>query len=233
MKLAYPFPLETWDDDDPFGNHSAFRKSKGFGPHRGDDWMPGAGARIPASGAGRVVSVTWNGALGWVLVVEYNSLPGVFFGYCHLRDKPSLHAGTRFGFWDTLGIVGNTGSASFGAHLHLTASYTLGSPGWVPVINPMQFFGLNTNTAGGDKTPLNEESLEDDMKTTGIYFKRNSVDVFALINPGSGFYSEWSGVDGTYNNPLAVGFDTGSFVKVTESHARNLAASAAQVRTGK
>lgn len=91
--------------------------------------------------------------------------------------------------------------------------------------------------AGGDPKPFPDpaapEEEEDDMaKTTGVYWTRKAdgVTVFALTNPVSGYWSEWSGVDGSYNNRMAAGFDTGSFVSVTESHAANLKASAAAIR---
>lgn len=148
MSLTLPFPIEYWDDTDPFGNHSQWRKDKGFGPHRGDDWTPGGGASIPASGAGHVVAVAWSDALGWYITVEYDEAPGVFFSYCHLEARPALAAGSRFGAGVTLGHVGNTGTASYGPHLHLVASRSTGHPGYVVVVDPMQFFS-RSSTAGG------------------------------------------------------------------------------------
>lgn len=174
--LALPFPIEFWDEADPFGSWSQWRKHNGLGPHRGDDWTPGAGARIPASGAGRVVLNFWNNALGWIIVVEYDLLPGVYFGYCHMQARSSRGVGSRFSLWDTLGIVGNTGSASHGAHLHLTASRTAGDPGTVAVINPMQFF-TRTNTAGDTGTPITVEPAieeDDDMATRPQFWRKTS-----------------------------------------------------------
>lgn len=190
MKLAYPFALAFWDASDPFGNWPLWRRALGYGPHRGDDWKPGNGVRIPASGAGRIRMSFWNNVLGWVVVVEYDLYPGVYFGYCHMFGRSTRGVGSRVALGETLGLVGNTGSASLGPHLHLTASRTLGDPGTVPVINPMQFFGLNTNTAGGGISPLPtpEQSEEDDMLPLYITdsVDGNNVPGWALLNPRTG-----------------------------------------------
>ena len=44
-----------------------------------------------------------------------------YVGFCHLA-KPGLEVGTKLKEGDIVGYVGNTGSASSGAHLHLTVS---------------------------------------------------------------------------------------------------------------
>ena len=62
----------------------------------------------------------------------------------------------RYGVWvnlgDKIGVVGNTGTASSGAHLHMTASWTNGDPGIVPVVDPMRFFSASSATAGSGGT---------------------------------------------------------------------------------
>lgn len=71
--------------------------------------------------------------------------------------------------------------------------------------------------AGGDVTLIEEEDL---AKTVGIYWTdANGEPVYALLNPASGFWNEWTGVDGAYNNRIAAAFDTGSFALVSRSHA--------------
>jgi murein DD-endopeptidase MepM/ murein hydrolase activator NlpD len=58
--------------------------------------------------------------LGNVVVVQ--DPKGVYWGYCHLREV-GLPIGTKVVAGVTvLGHVGNTGSASRGAHLHFTCS---------------------------------------------------------------------------------------------------------------
>ena len=54
---------------------------------------------------------------------------------------------------------------------------------------------------------------------TGIYYQRGKTTNVAIVNTTSGFFQEYSVTNGgTYNNEIAKAFDTGSFVKVTESH---------------
>jgi murein DD-endopeptidase MepM/ murein hydrolase activator NlpD len=92
-------------------------------PHRGLDYAPAEGTNIPAVTKGTVRLVQWSDILGWVLVQtawdQINSKT-IFVGYCHLKDKPTLTVGTAIRMGQTIGKVGNTGSASKGAHLHLT-----------------------------------------------------------------------------------------------------------------
>lgn len=88
---------------------------------------------------------------------------------------------------------------------------------------------------GTTTTPAGQEEEEEEMKTTGIaWTSKDNKPMYALVCPGSGFFSAWTtGASGTYNNPIAKGFDTGSFVKVTASHADALARSCALVRGDK
>lgn len=81
-------------------------------------------------------------------------------------------------------------------------------------------------------TPQEGQEEEEEMKTTGLaWTSKDGKPMYALVCPASGFFSVWTtAASGTYNNPIARGFDTGSFVKVTESHAKALAASCALVR---
>jgi murein DD-endopeptidase MepM/ murein hydrolase activator NlpD len=92
-------------------------------PHRGVDYAPREGTNIPAVSAGTVRLVQWSDVLGWVLVqTAWNHIEGktLFVGYSHLFEKPTLRVGQRVNIGQTIGKVGNTGSASRGAHLHLT-----------------------------------------------------------------------------------------------------------------
>jgi len=58
--------------------------------------------------------------LGNVVVVEDHK--GVFWGYCHLRDVGAPIGTECVAGVTVIGKVGNTGSASRGAHLHWTCS---------------------------------------------------------------------------------------------------------------
>ena len=91
--------------------------------HRGLDYAPKEGSRIPAVADGTVQSVKWSRILGWVLVQSAWDEIGkrtVFIGYCHLQEEPKLKTGTKIKKSQTVGLTGNTGSASKGSHLHLT-----------------------------------------------------------------------------------------------------------------
>ena len=69
---------------------------------------------------------------------------------------------------------------------------------------------------------------------TGIYYQRGKTTNVAIVNTTSGFFQEYSVTNGgTYNNQIAQGFDTGSFVKVTESHYKAISRACEQVRAGK
>jgi len=104
-------------------------------PHRGTDYAPGAGEIIRAVTDGEVALIQWSDVLGWVMVQK----AGLWWvGYCHLScathgtecDGPAdgcktpyknLKKGSKLVKGVTsVGKVGNTGSASRGAHLHIT-----------------------------------------------------------------------------------------------------------------
>lgn len=91
-------------------------------PHRGTDWGKGtAGKGVIAVNDGVIVENTWNNVLGWVIVLKVG---GWFIGYCHLDAQSMLKVGTLVKSGQRIGTVGNTGSASRGAHLHATLGKT-------------------------------------------------------------------------------------------------------------
>jgi murein DD-endopeptidase MepM/ murein hydrolase activator NlpD len=96
-------------------------------PHRGTDWGVKEGTPIPAVSDGTVRLVQFSKILGWVLVqtVLGNDGKVMFVGYSHLKSKPRLMVGQRVKMGDPIGLVGNTGAASTGAHLHGTLSPAL------------------------------------------------------------------------------------------------------------
>lgn len=96
--------------------------------HRGDDWNGiKAGTKLPAVADGTIVLVQFSKALGNVAVLKVSRklLPPVFFGYCHMAKECNLPVGTKVKMGDPIGIIGTTGTASSGVHLHLTASFVL------------------------------------------------------------------------------------------------------------
>jgi murein DD-endopeptidase MepM/ murein hydrolase activator NlpD len=63
----------------------------------------------------------------------------VFIGYSHLKEKPTLKVGDRVKEGQPVGKVGNTGSASRGAHLHLTIGPRVTSVTMGVVFDPESF----------------------------------------------------------------------------------------------
>jgi murein DD-endopeptidase MepM/ murein hydrolase activator NlpD len=110
--------------------------------HRGLDYAPKEGTNIPAVTKGTVRLVQWSDVLGWVLVqTAWDAINNktMFLGYCHLQEKPSLAVGTTLRIGQIIGKVGNTGSASRGAHLHLTVGPAQNSVFAGAVIDPEKF----------------------------------------------------------------------------------------------
>ncbi|WP_250504827.1 N-acetylmuramoyl-L-alanine amidase [Bowdeniella massiliensis] len=80
--------------------------------------------------------------------------------------------------------------------------------------------------------------IGDTMKNVGIYTNRaDGTRVYAILNPASGFFHKFTGgtgktLAGTYVNPLAAAFDTGSWPFVTQSHMDVIEEACALVRAG-
>ena len=107
-----------------YGTMSEFRRKNGLQAHSGTDWAMPAGTPIPAITRGTVRFVGESKVLGHVIVQSAMDKNGVvwYIGYCHLHKAPTLKVGDRVNQGDTIGLVGNTGSASSGPHLHATLS---------------------------------------------------------------------------------------------------------------
>lgn len=120
------FPFEPKFITGRFGTLSEFRKKNGMQPHSGADWARPEGTPIPSISNGTVVLQQWSDVLGNVSVVRTMGKDKALYyvGYCHLKAE-GLKVGTKLKEGETVGLVGNTGSASSGAHLHLTVSKEL------------------------------------------------------------------------------------------------------------
>lgn len=144
----HPFPESTITSR--FGS-----MARRLTPHRGTDYAPGAKDLIPAVTDGECVAVQWSNILGWVMIQKADKH---YIGYCHLSctkhgincKGPSEHPdgstcmyklkpGDRLSKGDPAGRVGNTGSASRGAHLHLTLGTTPKSPFYGKVYDIAKF----------------------------------------------------------------------------------------------
>jgi murein DD-endopeptidase MepM/ murein hydrolase activator NlpD len=119
-RFMFPFP-----DKQLTGHFGKIRTFKGAPttPHRGTDWGAKEGTPIPAVGDGTIRLVQYSKVLGWVIVqTVWADNKTWFVGYCHLKEKPTLKVGAKVSSGDTIGLIGNTGSASSGPHLHATLS---------------------------------------------------------------------------------------------------------------
>jgi murein DD-endopeptidase MepM/ murein hydrolase activator NlpD len=125
MTWIKPFPDKAITGH--YGTLSEYRRKNGMQPHSGTDWAAKAGTPIPAIANGTIVGIFESKILGHVLVqrVMDKNKKVLFIGYCHLHKKPTLKEGDKVKAEDPIALVGNTGSASSGPHLHATLSKTL------------------------------------------------------------------------------------------------------------
>lgn len=117
------FPFEPKFITGRFGTLSDFRRARGLQPHSGVDWARPEGTPIPALANGTIVLQQFSKVLGNVSVLRVMGVDKklYYIGYAHLKAE-GLAVGQRVKQGDTIGFVGNTGSASSGPHLHLTVS---------------------------------------------------------------------------------------------------------------
>jgi len=106
-----------------FGTLSEFRKARGMQPHSGLDFAMPIGTPIPALANGTIVLSQESKVLGHVVVLRIldKQKKKAYIGYSHLQ-KPGAAVGTKVKEGETVGLIGNSGSASSGPHLHLTVS---------------------------------------------------------------------------------------------------------------
>jgi hypothetical protein len=121
-------------------------------PHRGVDFPQGAGTAIPAVADGVVAVNTWNGCLGNVIVLSHAD--GMYSGYSHMNGRSGLGVGTRVSKGQTIGHVGNTGSCSQGAHLHLTMSDHASGYYSGTTVDPIAYINSHTTCAPPNKAPI-------------------------------------------------------------------------------
>ena len=116
-KWVEPFPKNKRGDE--FGNLAEYRKGR---PHRGLDWSVAEGSLIRAIASGAVKEVEWSDGLGWY-VIHSADAGKKFVIYAHLKEKPNLTVGKMVVAGETpVGRVGNTGTLTTGAHLHLSVA---------------------------------------------------------------------------------------------------------------
>lgn len=149
MTWQFPFPKSTITDR--YGDNEPPRTS----PHRGLDMSPGAKALIPAITDGVITKIFYSSCLGWVCEFKSDE-HGIYIGHSHLycnkhdtidcdgRDHAGdtcmsrLKVGDRVKQGQPVGRVGNSGTCSRGAHLHLTMSKK-SDPRWAKTFDPEKF----------------------------------------------------------------------------------------------
>jgi murein DD-endopeptidase MepM/ murein hydrolase activator NlpD len=120
MTATYLEPFAPKLRGDEFGNLAPYRNGR---PHRGQDWSPKELSPIKAITDGTVFINEWSDVLGWFIV--HSTKDGYWVLYAHLAEKSSLVKGDKVKIGEVLGKVGGgrktpSGSASTGAHLHLS-----------------------------------------------------------------------------------------------------------------
>lgn len=150
MSWQHPFPKSTLTD--LFGDKEPPRTS----PHRGADYAPGAKKLIPSVTSGVVNRIFWSNCLGWVCEVKSDEHK-IYIGYSHLSCAKhginclgqtqhtdgstcmkNLKIGDRVEMGQPVGRVGNTGTCSRGAHLHLTFAKK-SDPRYAKTFDPVKF----------------------------------------------------------------------------------------------
>lgn len=105
-----------------FGAKESFRTH----PHRGDDFLYGENEVIPFPTDAVIYDIFWSDVIGWV--TEFVDAEGMHLQMAHLAKKPkSYKVGDQVKVGQPAGRCGGgsqtpSGSASTGAHLHMSAS---------------------------------------------------------------------------------------------------------------
>lgn len=172
-----------------------FSNPKTYAGHSGVDYGQPRGTAIPASGPGRVQTLSKNAAGGYFIWVKYDNGPLV--GYHHMdshRGCPPV--GTRVSEGTRLGYVGSTGNST-GPHLHSEVSGHRTTAGY------WQFFDRNrivgSKPAGGGGTPIPSAPSKPTPPTTNPQLENNNMMMIhwtetTWIKPGkAGEYNAISG----------------------------------------
>lgn len=107
------FSVDTLSYDETLGD---------WRTHDGMDIQATAGTAVAAAAAGTVLSVTEDGLLGTMVVIDHHN--GYTTTYASLQPETTVLAGDEVGAGSVIGTVGNTSlsEAGLGAHLHFAVS---------------------------------------------------------------------------------------------------------------
>lgn len=125
--MAYPVDKRTaaynTNKHDAFGHDCVDEigiKNARQVPHSGSDF--GGKGPIFSIAGGKIVKSGWSNMAGWYAIED--SGYGIFFVYFHaVSPMKAQNEYTEPG--ETIGYIGNTGSGSHGAHLHVSAALSL------------------------------------------------------------------------------------------------------------
>ena len=141
-----------------FGTRSAFRIRNGLGPHRGTDWAERNKTPIPAITSGTIALVQYSKILGWCIVqTAWAEGKTYYIGYAHLAKKPTLKKGDKINMGETIALLGNTGKASSGPHLHATLSTSVKGIFWGKVYDLYKF--INKHAGPGPEADVEVELI--------------------------------------------------------------------------
>ena len=136
-----------------FGTRSAFRIRNGLGPHRGTDWAKPNKTPIPAITDGTIALVQYSKILGWCIVqTAWAEGKTYYIGYAHLAQKPKLKVGDKIKMGEPIALLGNTGKASSGPHLHATLSTSKKGIFWGKVYDLYKF--INKHAGPGPEEDI-------------------------------------------------------------------------------
>jgi hypothetical protein len=148
MGLEYRHPIaEPWyiGQDCEWGNRASWRS---YPPHAGVDYNVSGGSSgktIRAIAIGTIRGKGWSGTYGNRVWIQHDD--GMWSHYAHMLSPCSRNDGDRVNVGDPIGAIGNTGSASNGAHLHLELAHSQ----WAcndgnQSIDPIAFINNNPGT---------------------------------------------------------------------------------------
>jgi uncharacterized protein (TIGR03382 family) len=193
--ICYQQPFDNPNLEDGWGSTLPPRTN----PHRGVDYPQGAGTPIPAIADGVVVTSTWSSCLGHVIVLRHAD--GMYSGYNHMIAASPLAVGNAVVQGQTVGQVGNTGTCSFGAHLHLTIAPAQDGNFSGTTLDPYVFI----EERGEASDPCQLDRL---LEQTDAYAGPRSTDVDGdgradLCARDSSGYRCWVAQDGGWQEPWA------------------------------
>lgn len=105
--------------------------------------------------------------------------------------------------------------------------------GLIGYLRPKNLTVGNVLTSKTKRITRSEKEEANMNQLKGIFYMDGKTYRVALFNVFSGFFSEYTTTDATYNSGLARGLGAGSYTKVTKDHFNQLKADCTAVRTGR